>query len=556
MEIYRGRIAPCFKLSKRAVLTALIFAIISAFAIVTGKCVYENNSVNALFDSKYSFILAVAEYAFIFILLSFINVLIILLYERILDKPAVSAENRFGLDRRRGMIFGIIVFAGLLVIYMTVLLAYYPGIYSYDMIQQTEQALGYSPIDQFQPALHTLLWKLCLNIGNRGGGDLSMIQNAITIYGVIQAVIMAYCISSTVTEIMRSRINWYFALLFSGFLILNPTLWIFSIIPTKDVLFAAFLLLFTKRLYICIKNETEADRGINYILLAIDITLSCLFRNNMIYAMVIVLIYLCIRHRSYPRRLMFGMAAGVLTTIMITHVIYPIAGIQKGSVKESLSLPIMQIAYVYNSEKNDLSEETVKEIDSYISTDYMIPWFNPRFADAIKYLAREEAFENDMGGFIKLYSGLLLQYPEDYINELLALNVSLWYPFSSGIDPVAEQGYISTYILSFYGNQVIRESRLPKAYDFLEKIADYSALEGIPGVRHIFSTAFPFWGIMLFFMLTICDKKREYKLILALPAFLFLCTYLAGPVTLYRYVFPVFLILPILYTSALSTQRS
>lgn len=72
------------------------------------------------------------------------------------------------------------------ILFIPVLLAYYPGVYSYDTIMQTSMAMnGIKAYTRFHPPLHTLIWSVCLHIAP------VIHVEAVTVYAIGQMVFLS-----------------------------------------------------------------------------------------------------------------------------------------------------------------------------------------------------------------------------------------------------------------------------------------------------------------------------------------------------------------------------
>jgi hypothetical protein len=434
---------------------------------------------------------------------------------------------------------------------LLVLAAYYPGIFSYDIILQTDQALGITEFSRFHPPLHTFIWKCCIEIGSlingiTGETDLkATIEHGMTVYGLLQSVLMALVLSEVLTRLFYQKMGlkstgfWGAAVFF----IFYPLISIFDIIPTKDALFAVAFLALMYRMALLLDGEVKrSDR----ILFCLNLLLCCLLRNNFVYAAVLSLIVILILQKKQWKKITVLAMGALIPFFLIQGPMYTVLGVEEGDVREALAVPLQQIAHVYVSETEQLTEDEIREIGKYIDTDRINTVFNPRFADYTKTLTDPGAFTgNWKKDFFSLYFSLLVQYPDNYINEALALNVPLWYPFSGGIDPYSERDYIETFISDYPTAQPERDSKLPGLLSALEQIADFTVFDHW-GIRWIFSMAMPFWGLMLALYLMLVTGKKDAIALVILPLFFWL-TFLGGPVSCMRYIYPLMPVLPIIY---------
>jgi hypothetical protein len=251
---------------------------------------------------------------------------------------------------------------------------------------------------------------------------------------------------------------------------------------------------------------------------------------------------------------LFG--AAVLISFLIQGPFYRLMGIRSGDVREALSLPYQQMAHIYVSERDHLNAEDLGNISAYLDTEKIPGAFNPRFADPVKNLADKDTLsQTGLPAFLSTYTGLFLHYPDNCVNEFLALNVSSWYPLAIGPDEIAGRDYIETFIARYEPAQPKRNSLLPGLMELLDGIASFRLLEKVPVINLLCSAATPVWILLLLlFFMTECGQKTAR--IILLPSLFLWATYLAGPVTCIRYIYPLMLALPLQIAAFLYPQSS
>lgn len=424
-------------------------------------------------------------------------------------------------------------------------LSYYPGIFSYDMFTQTPQALGLEPISKFHPPLHTLLWKLFLDAENTLG------INALIAYSITQMLIMSCCLSYLLHYFAGRRIHPIFLYISLGFFCLNPVVAIYSFIPTKDVLFAAAIIFLSIELLILIGQKKSS--WTNCLRLIFASTLCCLLRNNMIYALIVASFFSFIFIRQKRKVFAFCFLSIILFYTLVNGPIYKSMGIQDGNPREMLSVPIQQIAHITYAKTEELTDEDFYEIEKYIPGHTIAYYYRTRTVDLVKFNFYTENFVNDPKAFIRLWANLVSRYTDDALTAFFNLNIPYWYPGAASvdsnatIDPSSPGYYIETGIYTYEqtGYEISRSSILPRLNTFYERFATTAKLDNPLISSDIFSITTPIWLILLAFLFVICQKKNNL-LIVIFPMLFLWCTYLLGPVSNCRYVFPIMLSYPIL----------
>lgn len=212
----------------------------------------------------------------------------------------------------------MIMFLSLILVYLVCWLSFYPGNFTYDAIPQTEQALGIVEWTNHHPILHTFIWKVFLKIGNTYSNQ----RLALALYCITQIIIVSgVCVK--VTHQLFIRLDDCKLIIFAWiYYLCTPTLQIFSFMLTKDVLFSCFVLLFILSLLKLIENPNWKNMWI-CVLYGL---LTCLFRNNMIYVFLIVLLGVLLLR--FTREMKIAFTIIVFVYFFIIKVIYPNIGIE------------------------------------------------------------------------------------------------------------------------------------------------------------------------------------------------------------------------------------
>jgi hypothetical protein len=431
-------------------------------------------------------------------------------------------------------------------VYMICYVSYFPGVFRYDAVAQTEQALGKTSLSNFQPVLHTMIWKMFLLAeglltGGTGEGNL-----ALALYSVVQLTAVVALSTYVAYRIYKIFDNGILSVLGLAYYLCVPTLHIFSFIMTKDVYFACCTTLFLMGLYNLGNGENAKLQVFWCVLWGLC---STLLRNNMVYAVVIGVIAALLLRAG--RRTCLSLFMVVAFNVLLADVMYPALGIADTPSSEALSVPISQVAYVYENHYDSLGDEDRAAVETYIGEPYK---YNARFADFVKSSFNNAWYVTDSGSFWKCYFSLMRQYPGEYLTVFLDLNVDLWYLDAPFPDPYSNREYIETGVqyTPYYG--VTPRSFLWRVNYLYEKAAGFeSRWMRLPVIRWYYSLAFPFM-LMLFCLYArlkrVCaggafgvDVGRKALVVLAVLAALF-ATYLLGPVAVYRYMYVFYYILP------------
>lgn len=423
-------------------------------------------------------------------------------------------------------------------VYSLCWLAYYPGTFAYDMVSQTWQAYGYAEYNTHHPVVHTLLWAVFIRMGERLGKQ----ELALAFYSIFQLVCVTALSVYVISAVHRITKNGYAALAAFLYYLLTPVLHLMSFSTTKDVFFGCFFILFLLSLY----EEIQEESGSRRIGMTVCGLSACLFRNNMIYVVVVLMAGSLLLRCT--KRIRLGLLAVVLLYFVIVKAVFPLAGIKEGPKSEALPVAISQLSGVYVMNPELLDEEEKETILSYMPDAAA---YNPRFADYVKSSFNGALFKEDGGRFLKTWLRVFRKAPMEYLCIFLDLNVDYWFPDAPFPDEYSRREYIETKTvetMDFFS--VTSEDRLPALRAFYDAVAAHKHWSmRLPVIRCFYALAFPFMSLMLCIYLAVRGKNGLCALPLLLLVLLFL-TYLLGPVSNFRYVYPYYLSLPLYFCMA------
>lgn len=528
---------------KRVKIYAYTYGLILSSALTIGKILYNTNSITNFFSKNNNLIISIVSITSFTAILGSIISIVFMHLTKTQHYPIT-----FSSKKRQSLVF-LILWVLIFISWIPAFLAYYPGIFSYDISMQTCQAVGQTSYTRFHPPLHTFIWSLCLKLRNITG------IAAIIIYSLLQMLFLSSALAKMISFFIQRSTKNRLIMLSIIFVSLNPVIAIFSMIPVKDVYFAGFFVLTIISLcnLISISRQNILSCPIKWVPFVIFASFTCLLRNNAVYAFILFLLVIFILFPKYRSNNCIIFIFPILFFSIINGPIYNHLGVLSGNSREMLSVPMQQIANVVVYDSDSLSKETKQEINTFIPYDKITGLYNPRFADPIKSEFNTVAYDQNPMSFYKLWLKLFLLFPDNYISAFLSLNLPYWYPDACSIDSFSQRQYIETgiYGSDFYTFE--RQSKLPTLLSFYEKVANYDAFKNIPILSNIFSISTPIWVMLCSLFVVLLKKKKEGIIILALPL-LFWLTYLAGPVSNLRYVFPLFVLYPLFFVLILDTD--
>lgn len=429
----------------------------------------------------------------------------------------------------------------LIVMWLPVFLAYYPGLFAYDVANQLPEYLN-KQLTTFQTLLHTLYLGFFYSLGD---GAISY-TTAFALSTIAQALIVAAVLSFAGTTLRQFGMPRWFAVILLFYFGLCPIVSVLAISATKDVLFSAFMLLamtLAFRLY-AFQSVSRKRRCLRVVLIIVSLMFMCLFRNNGIYALAAMLLPLpiIIRKRKLLFRCMMILLASVVLFFAVSASIQAITNAAPGPVNEKYSLPMQCMSRVYALRYTSLNSVVRNEITHFLPN--AIAYDRSR-SDVVKSSANIAGNEKE---FLELWLRIFFDHHYvDYVEAILYTSKGSWYmedlSNANLYNNNSREGFLLTDTKP--GFDVEHISLFPKLENWYEFLFSANRYEDIPLLSIVFMPALYVW--MAAFALTLAIYRKR-SMVLVFCAFLLLLyvTILLGPCVLIRYIFPYVLCAPFL----------
>ncbi len=445
----------------------------------------------------------------------------------------------------------------LFLIYMVILAGCYPGFYNYDVGAQIPQVLYEEvPFDAHHPLLHTLVEGGIIALGYRlRSADLSF---GIFLYCAFQMLVCAGCFAYSMRFLYRlTRRRWLIAFAFCFYAFCPPVV-MCAMSTTKDILCYTMLLLAVIRLYEIYSGTSNAggsadadgtsgaaspSGGIRqWIPAAVFLVLSSLFRNNVIYGVIVFAVFAIILVKRSRRAQLIFYAGVVIAYLGINNGLIYATHAVPASATEALSVPLQQLARLYMEEgEAAFDEEELELLYSGIDRE-MIFNYDPFISDNIKYgfWCHIDVLTDRKWEFARLWARKGLQYPGVYLASFLDNTYQAWYPWTVVIEG---DGYKRYFWVPDW-RETDGTPLCPPLYDYYKSLNDEFAYAGYPFLRLFFTTGTMFWAALVAWFYGLWRKDRGILASLGL-ALLVSATSLCGPVSDVRYYLILFYLLPV-----------
>lgn len=534
-------------LTKRESMIIKVFSSILAFIFVIGEDITHTQALFRGSLNRYSFIL-------FFILLIGYYLIFKYFLHLVWDKYNVYVKkfdielNTFRLKIDRRKYFSLLT--PFLLVRILAFMLLYPGVTTYDSMVIIGEGLGIYPLTNSHPYLFTYTVSLFTKFGIKFLGGVGVgvaIFNFLTL--VITTLIYVYVLYR-IFELSNNkwlnRCLYLFYLLFPNFIIVSFTMY-------KDVYMVNALMLFFLCIIYILYQPAKFFENKNFLFMFIIsfFGIYMMHRKAVIYIIVGILI-LFIFNKRYYKKILFYSLVSISFTLIINFIASSLIQPQESRKRYDYLAPrFQQLAAAVYYHPDSFSSEELAFYDSTLGLEN-----NKKFvyykADPIKDSMKNEQFEGREYEFFKLWFKGYLTHPKTYIDALLNLSVSYWYPYN-----FSDLTYMGNYYQvmyedssNVYGNTTSlddgwkNQTKFKKLQEFYWNI--HKTISYLP-VFSIFYSA-GLYTILLLIILMISLLRRDYKilgLIIICVSIILTCIY-SPIVNYFRYSYVFMAIIPLL----------
>ena len=432
----------------------------------------------------------------------------------------------------------------LLICWLPLLIAFYPGMLNYDLVTEYRQWF-YGEWDDRHPLLYIVLCYGVYSLG-RLADEPELALLAVT---VIRMVTFAAALAYSCVFVQRRRTPAWALILLTALYSLLPIFSVMSVSAAKDTPFAAALLVLSLLCWDAMEDpKTFFSSRRRCIAFMVMVVFTYHMRKNGIAALILLPL-LIFSVRGFRKKAACLCMASLAVTMLINSVIYAVFQPFDQPSFQTYSLPAQQLVRAYNV--GEMTEEEKEELRSWYVDDEWGLILHPHLADAAKGYLDQEKLEADSRSFINLWARVGRKNVRVYTEAFLMLNMGSWYPDdithsriyrdSAGLT----KGYLQTdeYDFKEYGVEIAYP--LPKLSNFVNRICRLNEYQKYPMITVLFCTATPLWVIL--FACAMLIARRKTRFLPAVSGMLVLwASYLFGPCTLSRYMLPLYCLAPVL----------
>ena len=500
-----------FKISKRQKNVFTVLAIIYSMFIVFGKNI-DSNYMNYNYSFLNDWFKILVELYSISVVAYYVNVFIYNKIQLLPKTDNVSNKKKI-----------LIAFSIMIAIWGIYFINFYPGLMSPDSLNQWGQASGKIVLSNHHPIAHTLFIKIFYTIGNH----FNNANLGVALYSLAQMSILAGTFAYILNYFYKRNCNKYLIYVFVAYYAFVPIFGFYSVTMWKDVLFGAFSTILMLQIYKYI--EEDSFSLIDKVVLMLSIILTCLFRTNGLYAVLVLDIIIIYVFRKKMKQVLLLFAVPTLCAYIIVSPVYSACGIKKTEFTENIGIFIRQIYGTIYSGRH-IDSKSINYLEKLVDTDEALEAYTP-YDDHIKSVHSydNEFLEKNKGEFLLTWAKIGIHHPVIYSELYLKSTYGFWYPEAQGYLvhrwPTAENMYE---IQSTDFNKVNVNGYFEKSYD-------------MPVIKYLLSDAFCLWILLFNMAIKIINKKYKYIIPMLLPFFVWGTIVIATPLSYQpRYTFMLY----------------
>ncbi|MBD5488033.1 MAG: hypothetical protein HDR13_04465 [Lachnospiraceae bacterium] len=441
-----------------------------------------------------------------------------------------------GVPKKTAEYVNILTFLFMLLCWLPVLLAVYPGFFVYDAQEEWLQVASRT-FTTHHPLVHVLMLGGIICAVHKVTGSYNL---GIACYMVVQMMVVSGVFTYLLSFMRKRKVSKAVRLLSLFYFAFFPVVVMFTLCSAKDTLFAAALLLLLLALLDMGSDEevffVSKSRKLFFILSAVAMML---FRKNGVYAFAVMVPILLLCHKKYLKKLAVLLAVIFLSYFVINTGLTVVFHAQGGENQEILTVPIQQLARTYKFSQEVFEPEDVEALHEILPEEALV-LYNPKLSDPVKVHFQNEVFAADKSKYVGLWVRIGLKKPLSYINAWLMNSYGFWYP-DTVID-VYSGNTVFTFTYedsSYFGYEVeepgFRDSKIPWLDEAYRKLALEISQEKIPIYSMLYSPGGIFWCIAFVFAYVLYRKKYHIVIPYMMVLIVWL-TVILGPTYLPRYV--------------------
>ena len=429
------------KINRRENRIITVFSIILALIHIVGSDITYTQSTLRGVVGRYSIVSFL-----ILVTISFVAIkkLLVLLYNRYNKVELVGIKEK--------QVFNKLLYFKMLIPFLLIrilgFIVFFPGVTTWDSMYIIGEGLGYYPLSNSHPYVYTLFVSLFTKLGWKFFGGVGIgvaVFNFVTlVFTSITVVYVLYTIFETFEiNIWLKRGLYIFYTFFPNFIVTSFTMY-------KDTFLMNFLMIF----FLCMvmimyKSEEFFNSRYSLIIFVVSFFGVYMLHRKAVIYIVVGMIAILIYSKTNRLKVMKYVGIALIITLTLNSIGNLVFKPTESKFKyDYLSTRFQQLAAAVYYHPESFTKEELEFYDSTLGLENNKN-FTYHIADPIKQKMKNEQFQGKSDKFFEIWWKGYKKHPKTYIDAVLNLSVSYWYPYN-----YADIAYVSNYYYSMYkGNK-------------------------------------------------------------------------------------------------------
>lgn len=390
-------------------------------------------------------------------------------------------------------------------------------------------------INKHHSVLHTVVMGTIFKLGR----DLGSFTYGAGLYTIFQVMLLLVILSFMIKYMRKINVNSFIILFSVLFIGLNPIVATYAVTAVKDTPNAIFTLLYVIFLLEIVRNfDSVYKHKFRIIVFLVVILLILMLRNNGIFVILLSFPWLFLIYKKSWKKLLLTLFIPIIVFGLYDKVLLPSFDVSNGSIREVLSIPVMQVARVVRDKEEAFSDEDIEIINKVFDFETMKREYDPNISDGIKEKYNKNATDEDLKLFFGLWFKYLKKYPLIYVESFVNSTYGYFFP---------RQNKDEMFMFDYF---------FPKNNYFdIESLCDFGTVRKPVNTLLEIYYRLPFFmnkvayydWVLIFSCFYIINKKKYRYLIPLSPLLSVLLVCLASPLnSSLRYILPIVFSFPII----------
>ena len=324
------------------------------------------------------------------------------------------------------------IFILLCIFYIPHILMSFPGMLCVDSDHQLAQFFGRMPFTAHHPPAHTLLLGTLIQIGTFISGGHQIFGYFLFI--LVQSFILLFILTYMFVTMKKLRTPGVLMLISFLLVTVSPYFTAYAGAILKDCLYSyMFLLFMIEFLWLLVLKQDYWKSALHHVLYFVSVCGVYLFRNNGKHVLVIaILSYLIFLLKTKAiqktKKNIVFLILPIVISFVFSAAIMHIFSIEKGSIKETLSLPFQQTARYVLQHHDEVTPKEKEAIDRILAYDQLAEIYDPNISDPVKETYKNPSMQEFLS-YVGVWATQGWKHPYTYIEATVEQNQSLYYPF-------------------------------------------------------------------------------------------------------------------------------